>query len=429
MQITNIKESGSNNILIWAIKNGDIIKEDPQIQSIVNDELFYLFTLKNINFFELFRLSQMYREKLRILNEYESDVPSHKELSLLFPGGFISNNDEPDKKTPLYEAAEHCITNFINIVLQMKSDDDIISPSSLRLFLPMISRKFDVQIPVSFIDFIESMNNDESAEIFNMDYPKTIENIINNENHGVNRIMQLGFLKGTSIIKYNKRYDQYLSITKYSPLNTCKNNELYKFGLLGFHKFNNVTRGEVRCNLFNPDKESLPKLFKRLSELSTPLYIDFAIQLPIEYMNILMNSFSREELEVSYESSMGTIIDAGISFNDFNIPNYDPENMDEETSAKIESIQNSIEAYRVRITEANQITLNTITTILDSQNDVNISSAFAMLPSIYSAKAIITLKVEDANKYINTFDPLLSKMFTDIFETAKKVLEDINSVK
>lgn len=429
MQISNIKESGSNNILLWAIKNGDVIKDDAQIQSIVNDELFYLFTLKDVNFFELFRLTQMYREKLRIINEYSSDVPSHKELASLFPGEFIPNDNDSDKKIPLYETAEHCITNFINMVLQMKNDDDIIAPSSLRLFLPMISRKFDVQIPVSFIDFIDSMNNEEAEYIFNSDYPKNIEQIIGVENHGVNRIIQLGFLKATSIVKYNKRYDQYLEITKYSPIKTCKNNELYKFGLLGFHKFDNVSRGEIRCNLFNPDTESLGKLFKRLSTTNTPLYIDFAIQLPIEYMNILLGTFSREELQVSYESSMGSIIDGGISFNDFIIPEYDPDNMDEETSTRIESIQNSIEAYRVRITEANQITLNTISTILNSENDINISSAFAMLPSIYSAKAIITIKVEDANKYIDTFDPLLSKMFKDIFDTAKKVMEDINSVK
>lgn len=428
MQIANIKESGSNNVLLWAIKNGADIKNDMQLCSIINDDLFYLFTLKGVNFLELFRLSQMYREKLRIINECEADIPSNKELMELFKGDYIPNENEPDKKIPLYETAEHCMTNFINIVLQMKNDDDIISPSSLRLFLPMLSRKFDVQIPVSFIDFIESMSPDEAANAFTEEYPNTIQDIVNSESHGVKRIMQLGFLKATSIIKYNKRYDQYIDIVKYSPLKACKNNDLYKFGLLGFHKYDNVSRGEIRCNLFNPNKESLGKIFKRLSETNTPLYMDFVIQLPIQYMQILTNSFSREMLPMMYESSMSSIISSGMEFNDFNIPEYDEENMDEETSAKIESINNSIESYRVRLTEANQITLNTITAILNTDNDIDVTSTFALLPSLYMSKAVITVKVEDAQKYISVSDTLLSKMFTEIFGMAKKVIEDINSV-
>lgn len=429
MQITNIRESGSNNTLLWAIENGADIKDDMQLCSIINDDLFYLFTLKGVNFFEVFRLSQMYREKLRIVNECEAEVPSNKELQFVFPGDYISDKETPDKKIPLYETAEHCISTFFNMVLQMMNDDDIISPSALRLFLPMISRKFDVQIPVSFIDFVESMNEDEAKEMFTREYPNTINKVLENESHGVNHIMQLGFLKATSIIKYPKRYDQYLDIVKYSPLKTCKNNELYKFGLLGFHKYDNISHGEIRCNLFNPDKENLSKLFKRISNTNTPLYVDFAIKLPIQYMHILANSFSREELPMMYESSMSTMINNGMLLNTFIMPEYDENEMTEEVTAKVESIKNQIEAYRTRITEANQITLNTITVLLNSENDIDTTSAFALLPSLYMAQAVITVKVDDAKKYLGISDTLLSNMFVDIFNTVKRVIEDINSVK
>lgn len=427
MKITNIKESGSNNILLWAISNGADIKEDVHLQSLINDELFYHVTMNNVNFFELFRLTQMYREKIRIIDELKAEVPSNEELAKLFNGSYIPDPKNPEEKAPLYECVSHVTQNFINLALQMASDDDIIKPSALRLFLPMISRKFTVQIPVAFVDMVESISVEESAKLFSENYPETIQDIIDNENHGFKTILQLGFLRGTSIIKYNKRYDQYLKITKYSPLKTCNNNKLYKFGLLGFYKYNNITRGEVTCNLFNPNKETLGSTLKQLADLKTPLRVEFAIQLPIQYMQILENSYSQDVLEISYESSMSTIIDGGILYEDFITPSLVEE--DEEDENKIEEFNNSINAYRVRIAETNQLTLNAINMILNNEGDIDVTSTFSMLPSIYSTKAVVTINLENASLYTSNYDPVISEMFSEMLEVASNVIQDIKNTK
>lgn len=433
MEITSIKESGSNNILLWAIKNGAEVKVDDQLVSIVNDELFYLLTLSDVNFFEVFRLSQMYREKLRILKEEKADVPPRTKLLTLFNGECSADKEnEPDKKIPLYELVEHVCQNFINLVLQMDGDDDIINQNALRLFLPMLTRRFTVQIPFGFADLVTSLSPQESSEVFNEKYPETLSNLIESETNGLKQMFTLAFVKSTSIIRYNKRYDKYINITKYSPLKTSKTNpnKLYKVALLGFFKYDNISRGEVRCNMFNVDKDNLVSKLKQLNTLSTPLYIDFVVELPIQYMQIILNSFGREMLTISYESSMSTIINGGLEFNDFVIPEVNSDNsLSEEETSYIEEKNNAIEAYKIRISEANQILLNTIPLILDNDNaDVDVTSTFALLPSIYRAKAVFTINVEKANDFINHYDPLISEMFKEMFGLASGIITDIKTI-
>lgn len=429
MKITSINESGSNNILRWAISNGAVIKDDLQLQAIINNELFYHVTLTDINFFELFRLTQIYRDKLRIIDESKAAVPPRSELAYLFNGTYTPDEKDPDTKAPLCECVEHVTQNFINLALQMAADSDIIKPSALRLFLPMISRKFSIQIPVAFIDLIESITVEESAKLFTPDYPGTLSEIMDDESHSFKKALTMVFFKGTTIIKYHQRYDQYLKITKYSPLKTCNNNKLYKFGLLGFYKYNNITRGEVTCNLFNPNKELLASSLNQLSYLKTPLRIEFAVQLPIQYMQIIENSFSDEILKIDYESSMSSIIDGGITYNDFITSEFSEDTEDDEEKKKIEEFNNEINAYRVRITEANQLTLNAINMILNNEGDIDTTSVFAMLPAIYSTKAVITLDLENSSKYTSHSDPLIAEMFEEMLKMASTITEDIRKAK
>lgn len=430
MEITNIRESGANNLLMWAINNGADIKDDTQLQSIINDELFYLVTLNDINFMELFRLTQMYREKLRILTEKKAMLPPRNEIVSLFSGSYILDPKDPETKSPMYELVEGVIESFINLALQMGNDDDIIKPSALRLFLPMISRKFDVQIPVSFIDLMDSISPDESERLFTSEYPATLNDIIEAEIHGFKTKLTLGFLKGTSIIKYNQRYDKYLRITRYSPLKTCKNEKLYKYGILGFWKYDETSRAEVRCSLFNPNNELLGATLKRLSKLRTPLHIDFAIQLPIQYMQMLENSFDQDILKVSYEASMATIIDGGIVYNDFITQELTDEN-DPAAVKAYEDYTNNINAYRVRIAESNQLLLNAIPLLLDGDdnNDVDVTSVFAMLPSIYMTKAVVSLNLDHTKKYLSHYDPVIVEMFSDMLDVASSITSDINKEK
>lgn len=430
MQITNIRESGASNLMMWAISNGAVIKEDEQLQSLINDETHYLVTIENVNFFELFRITQMYRDKVRILAEKKAAIPPRSELSKLFNGTYCPDPNDPETKSHMCYPVEHVIENFINMALQMGVDDDIIKPSAIRLFLPMISRKFDIQIPIAFIDLIQSLSAEEAAGIFTTDYPGTLQEIIDNEVNGFKTKLQLGFFKSTEIIRYHKRYDQYLRLTKYAPLKTSSGNKLYKFGILSFYRYDPTSRSEVRCSLFNPNPDAVGTTLKRMSRLNTPLHIEFAVQLPIQYMQILENSFDRDILDVRYESSMANIIDEGIVYNDFVTHDIIDAN-DPEAEEKVQAFNNSIDAYRVRIAEANQLLLNTIPILMteSEDNDVDVSSVFAMLPAIYSTKAVITLNIDYAKKYSGHSDALISEMFSDMLDMAKDVVDDINKSK
>lgn len=426
MQIIDIKESGANNVLMWALANGANVKEDMPLTSLINDETFYLVTLEGVNFFELFRLTQMYRDKLRIVNEKSSAIPSMKELKEMFPGEYKSETEN----LSLSDVSEHVITNFTNLTSQMMTDDDIINPGAIRLFLPMITRKFDVQIPVSFIDFIDSMSDEETSKLFTADYPGTLKEIIEADVHGVKTILANGFVKGTQILKYDTRYDQYIKTIKYGPLKAYpQSSKLYKFGLLGFSKRDNVSRGEIRCSLFKSNQAAISNSVKRMGRINTPLELDFIIQLPIQYMQLLENSFSRELLNISYESSMSAIIDGGLTYNDFKTSEYAVDTENPEEQAKLETRNNAIEAYRVRITEANQILLNTIPILVKSENDVDVTSVFAMLPSLYTAKAVITVNTDNIQKYIAHTDPVISSMFQEMNDIANGVTEDIRKMK
>lgn len=427
MKITNIKESGSNNTILWALKNGATIYGDDPLCSIINDELFYLVTFSDVTFFELFRLTQMYRDKLKVIEEKVAEVPARNVLAEAFPGSYAPDEKEPDKNIPMLEIAEHSIQMFLNLALQMNTDNDIITPGASRLFLPMISRRFDVQVPVSFYDFVTSFKDEkEASELFNSSYPSNLNSqIVESEFHNVRMRLELAFVKATSILKYDERYDTYLKMTKYAPLKKGITNRLYKFNLLAFTKYDNISRGECRCNMFNADKNVTTKVMQHMARIKTPLKVEFIVQLPIQYMQIIENDFSPEEVGIIYESSMSNIIEGDIIYDDFITPDWNVESEDEEDQAKTKEYMNAISAYKQRITEANQTTLNSITILLNNGVDTDITSAFSMLPSIYTTKALLILNTEYADKYINIFDPLLADMFQEMMDFAAKIEDDI----
>lgn len=431
MNIINIREAGSNTTLTWAISNGADIKNDEALASLINDEMCYLVTLGDVNFFELFRLVQMYREKVRIIDEKAIDVPNREELAKQFNGAWAPDPEkDPETKKPMYEIVENAMNVMMNLVHQMGADNDIISPGVQQMFVPMLCRKFDVQIPVGFFDFVSSMNEDEAKKCFTADYPATLQEIVSAEVHGVKNVLYMGFVKGTSILQYSKRYDQYLRAIKYAPIKTDKthNKQLYRFGLLGFHKYDNLTRGEVRCMLTPsvPDKETFVAQLRRLNQLQTPLKVSFAVEMPINYMMILENAFSREDLDIMYESSMATIIDGGIVCEDFITPNIDPETENPDEQEKLKQFDNQVTAYKVRIAEANETVLKSIPILInDPEADVDVTGAFAMLPSIYRAKAVFTLDITKPDKFINFYHPAISGMFQEMFGLAANVQADI----
>lgn len=422
MFIKDIKESGSNNILMWAIRNNANIQGDEQLQSVINDELFYQVTFGDVNFFELFRLTQLYREKLRVVDESPADIPPTKELVSMFNG---SHTDDNGNNVPLHELVEFAIQKFMDLTAQMGVDDDIINPGARQLFIPMICRKFDVQIPIGFMDIAYAMSSDEFHEVFNSAYPNTIHTILDNDNHSVKTNLLMAFIRSTSPIRYNEKYEKYVNATKYFALNAHPTENIYHYALLGFHKYNPVSRGELRVNMFMPDMSVLENTMKRINRVQSPLEIDFVVRVPIQYMQMIQNNIDPAILKINYESSIQSILSEGIQYNDFTLPNIDPETDDPEQIAQLDDFNNRVSAYRVRIAEANQAILNAINILLKANADIDPRCAIALLPSIYPTKAVFTVHADKRSKYLDHQDPMVADIFIKLFNMGQNLMNGI----
>lgn len=416
MKITNIKEGGCNNLLMYSIKQKLPLFKNISLQSLINDEMYYIVTIEDVNFFELFRLTQLYREKLRILEEKIAKIPDKNILKDIYPGDFEIENEQ---RAPLLELVDHSCQMLHNLVLQMNTDEDIIKKESLRMFLPMLSRNFTIQIPVSFYDIASFCKEEEFHKIFNENYPTTLTSeIIDVEIHSIKHRLMLNFVTCTDVIKYDEVYDKLLNMIKYNSINKTESDKLYKISLLGFFKYDNVNRNEVRCNLFGIDKESMLKKMSSIKSLSSPLKLDFMIQLPIEYIQLLENSFSTEDLPLMYESSINNIIMNGLYENNFVYKEF----TEEEKDASEEYV-NRIDLYRNRINDANKSVLAAISILMS--NDIPSSYAVSILPSIYKANVGIRIDISKKDKYLKIFDDNLKDMFKEIFEIIDSVIEDI----
>lgn len=421
MKIISIKPAGCDNILRWAVQSNADLKNDVAIQSLINDQLFYHVIYEDVTFLELFRLTQTYRDKVRILDEKPAAVPAMNELNELFPGSTSTPEGDDVKFADLAQAS---IDQFYNLALQMKSDDDIIRSETIRLFLPMICRKFTVQLPFSFIDLINALPNDEVRKLFNNDYPSNIDDVLlEGDDKSALHMLQIMFLRSVSIVNYDAHYDTLLKVTKFSALRNVETNRLYKFRMIGFYKYDNINRSEVRCDMFKPDKSGMNAAMRHMARLRTGLKIEFAVQLPLQYMQMVENFFGPDDLKISYESSMNGILDEGLSFNDFITQEFN----DDETM--IQEYNNSIEGYRARIAECNKLTRDTLLVINNIENDVDPTTAHAILPSIYTTKAVFTIDMDYADVYINHYDALLVDMFQQMLDIGVQITQDINRVK
>lgn len=429
MQVTAIKESGCSNTLRWALKNGARVWEDDALCAFISDETFYLITISDINFFELFRLTQIYRDKLRILQEHPASVPNKEELEI-FSGEYITPTGD---NVNVAEAVELCITTFMNLATQMRGDDDIISSSAVRLFIPMIARRFDIQIPLSFYDFMCFMSEEEREKVFTTEYPNTINDILEDRISRLKINIMTEFVKSIKVLSYSERYEKYLNLIKYAPLKAYTSQDnLYKFGLLEMFKMDNIRRSEVKAVLFKSDKKTLSSAINSIAKLSTDLKLKFVIQLPIQYMQMLLNYYDAHILPVEYESSMHNIVSNGLVYENFKT--FSGNTLSEESSEEEEkTFNNQIEAYRVRITEANQILLNTINMLLSKKDDEDSSMSseeiFALLPAIYKTNAVLTINARYINALSKDNDNLLGAMFTEIRETVNDVANDIQRKK
>lgn len=102
-----------------------------------------------------------------------------------------------------------------------------------------------------------------------------------------------------------------------------------------------------------------------------------------------------------------------------------PEDISDEEKDKLTTKNQSISAYKVRISEANQLVLNAIPLIVKSEGDIDVSGAFAMLPCGYNARAVITLNTEYIKKYRTSFDSTITDMMEELIDTLESLDTDI----
>ena len=401
MNMTQITESGDNSILRWAISNAAELKDNIPLASIINDDLFYLVTISGVNFYELFRLTQLYRNKIRICNINRTSIPSNELVTECFPG---------------YEAAViESLSTFSAMVTQMMADSDIISDGAAKLFLPMLTMTFDIQIPFAFIDVLDVITEDEARRLFNVDYPNTLTEIYQSDNtHSLKRAILILVEKNTSNLRYDRKYEQLLKMTKYGMLQN-RSDRLFKVGLVSFSKFDSMVRGEVRCSMFKPNPEVIQSKMKRLGSLRSPLELTIAVQLPLYYQQMLEASYFPEDLRITHRSSVTNIIDNGLVFDDFI------------TSEEDEDHINAVNNYKVRITEANLRVLNLIQTMTSNTQGqlIHPQSMIALLPSIYQSNCLITLNHEDISHFLNHSDPILSDLFEEVNRIGNMIQTDL----
>ena len=419
MQITGIRDCGSPTTLRWAIAHQADVKTDVALQSVVNTELCYLVTVDDINFLQLFYLTKVYRDKLRILDNKTAAIPTDEELHFYFPGdAVIADGEEPIQ---ISTVAKHACTAFFNVALQMNADNDVIQESTSPMYLPMLSRKFRVQIPLNFSDMVSFMSAEEAQRIYTADYPITLQEIVENPTHGVIVGLTMQLVKMMAVSKYNDRYEKYLQVIKYKPLQAYQGDTLFKVALIGFSKYDRVLRGESRVSMFQFNPEDANAAMRRMNQLNTPLKLDVVVQMPIHHMQVLYNSFSNEDLSITYDSSVDDILDGGMPFSNFYTPQEDDENA--------EKFNNQISEYRTRITEANQLTVSAMNLAIGQGIDTDTTCAIAMLPGIYTAKAVITVDMTKARMFSSHSDPIIREMFETILKIGDTVINDINSQK
>ena len=389
LKLGSLVESGCSNVLNWAIKGKANLKDNVPMVSLINDETFYLLTIEGVNFYQLFRLTQNYRNKLRIIENTGMEMPEKDYLVGCFG---------PEHVDEAYGA----IKAFVDIATQMQTDTDIIPENVSHLFIPMIARKYSVQIPIDFVDILDMLSDDpgedgsEYSRVFNTTYPATLENIWTLA-PGVRHQILTRLIQMTGNIVYNPKYMKLIEMSKYAALQ-AHDGKPYKTGLVGFKKYNPMTRGEVKHNIFQSAEETLTNTAKVLNSLKTPLEVSVAVQLPIFQMQQLEASYYPEDLIISFRSSIHGIVANGIIWDDFII-----DETNEETKAAISN-------YKMRISTAHLQLVEVIQKILSIESYTN-SEIFSMLPPIFMTNAVLTFPVGMIEEFANHKDLMISSMF------------------
>lgn len=417
MIITDIKESNSSNILKWALSNEADIKNDLSLLNFINDEMEYLVYIDDINFLELYNLTSYYRDDVRVIMRHPSDGYQLDYLKTIFPGKITIDNNEVD----IAEFVDYGIHKFTDLSLQLKADTLNMDPSISLMFIPMINRKFTVQIPVKFIDLIMMSTPKEYENIFSK-YPDSLSSVINSNEIGFKQKLMMELVKIMDIKTYDKRLIQYLEITKYKALNNHgENKTYYSPELLSFYKKDFVSKKKIYCSLFKSTNIDMINEMKLMRMNRSDLEVEFAVQMPMEFMQLLMNSYNNNLLEIKFPSSFQMIIKNAFNF-------------EYVISSRINSSVNIpyvVGLYRKRMQEAYEENLNIVNILLNEYKNIDVSknSIAALFPSIYTTKAILKFNTKNIPLFMDHPNPFIKHMFSEIDTIISNLKGDIAKAK
>lgn len=418
MFISDIQESNSSNILKWALSNNAQILTDIALIDIINDEMKYLVTIEDVNFLEVYQLTQIYRNQLMIVVKDPLKIADEDLLKSIFG---LSSKD--DKIIP-WKLALQAISKYSNLFFQIEAneDDEHKTPLDL-LFMPMINRRFTIQIPLRFIDFIYLLSDAEYKKVFKAGYPNTLEYIIDAEssiNNFKGRFM-MQLIKNATPTPFNKKIIKYLDITKFKALHqNSKDEKFYTPVLLNFGAEDPMTKKIIRYSFFKANKEDLQVILKKLNKYKiNEMMYEFAIQLPIEYMQILENTFHNGIVEIKYRTPMNIIANRGYNYNQIlKIRDLD------------ENLVEPIDPYALRINEAAMENIHCINLLeLNLNNnliDTNRADIYSLLPSVYTVQCVIRISSEDIKKIITISNPVIKNIFIEIQKQINLLNNDIN---
>lgn len=397
MEIIEVKSSGSEELLLYCLSKGVNLQKNAIFAGLIGDDIQYRFILDDINQFELFYLTQRYRTGLHVLEEHQFVEPEENYLTF-----YLGESDQSSK----------IIRKFINLTNQMLVDKDIIDESLVSLFLPMITRRYKISIPISFQEILITLTDEEYRKVFNSDYVSNLDKLqsfLSIKTKIASILSQL-----SDPISYTDKQYKILQNIFYKKLRRQEDTDIYQMGLLKFGKRNHLTGIQVTCNPSMMKKESLEKKMKELSFIKSPMELEFVIQVPIYHMQLLLNIFDSHIIQIAYPSSIKSIVDNGM-----NISNIQSINFQEEK-------ENLLSSYTLRITECNQLLLETISSILQNEKGEYTSSVlFSLLPSLYLTNAVVRINEETLDKLLKVNDKLLSDIFHRMKTISNKIQSDI----
>ena len=364
MEIFDIRESGSNALLKYALQHKVNPLKNQNFKNIINEEFHYFVTIGPVSFIELFQLLQAYRENptIRIMENNVIDVPPPMELKAY---GAIGN-----------QVKESC-EKAIALSQQMIPD---IPYEVASLYIPIACRSFNIRIPITFSDMIHSIDADEYAKVFNNTYPHPDDfDILKKSKSLMNAIgrMIAHHEPVTYSVKTNMIYDSIL----YKPLQNDTNNAIYKIGLSRYGKLDPITSGMFWYDENIIGEPAPNAVASRLKKYRTPLQASYVVQMPIYMLKELMLTYPADKMNISYISGINHMAAQNIPLDNI-----------EWNSDTIE-----LSKYKSRILDVYSELMTLISAASEDPLMGN-SYRFNMMMGITPATAIITIS-EDHTKY------------------------------